>query len=185
MWTFTQRNVPLWDILEPAWGPARDLRPSQPLMIADTPPGIESDVGVRRVRADEIEKLLPASIAMFTEEVGISPVAGDGGALYRSRVTELVQAGRSFARFDGDRVVFKAEVGAVTTAACQIQGVWVHPEWRGHGLGTSGTAALAAAVVASGRIASLYVNSYNTVARATYARIGFEQVGTFATILLD
>ena len=60
-----------------------------------------------------------------------------------------------------------------------------HPEWRGHGLGTTGTAALATAVVGSGRIASLYVNSYNTVARATYARIGFEQVGTFATVLLD
>ncbi|MDT7765247.1 MAG: hypothetical protein QOC63_4667, partial [Mycobacterium sp.] len=26
---------------------------------------------------------------------------------------------------------------------------------------------------------------FNTVARATYARIGFTQVGTFATVLLD
>jgi predicted GNAT family acetyltransferase len=34
-------------------------------------------------------------------------------------------------------------------------------------------------------IASLYVNDFNTVARATYARIGFTQVGTFATVLLD
>jgi predicted GNAT family acetyltransferase len=63
--------------------------------------------------------------------------------------------------------------------------VWVHPEWRGRGLGTTGTAALSSAVLRSGRIASLYVNSFNTVARATYARIGFEQVGTFATVLLD
>ncbi|CQD24898.1 acetyltransferase [Mycolicibacterium conceptionense] len=82
-------------------------------------------------------------------------------------------------------MVFKAEVGSQSPAVGQIQGVWVHPEWRGHGLGVAGTAALAAAVVGSGRIASLYVNSYNTVARATYARIGFEQVGTFATVLLD
>jgi predicted GNAT family acetyltransferase len=52
-------------------------------------------------------------------------------------------------------------------------------------VGTAGTAALAAAVVGSGRVASLYVNSFNTVARATYARIGFTQVGTFATVLLD
>ena len=33
--------------------------------------------------------------------------------------------------------------------------------------------------------ASLYVNDFNTVARATYHRIGFTQVGTFATVLLD
>jgi uncharacterized protein len=52
-------------------------------------------------------------------------------------------------------------------------------------MGTAGTAALSAAVVRSGRIASLYVNSFNTVARATYARIGFTEVGTFATVLLD
>ena len=52
-------------------------------------------------------------------------------------------------------------------------------------LGTAGTAAVAAAVVNGGRIASLYVNSYNTVARAAYARVGFREVGTFATVLLD
>jgi len=81
--------------------------------------------------------------------------------------------------------VFKAEVGSQSPAVGQIQGVWVHPDWRGHGTGTAGTATLANAVVASGRIASLYVNSFNTVAQATYARVGFTQVGTFATVLLD
>jgi predicted GNAT family acetyltransferase len=40
-------------------------------------------------------------------------------------------------------------------------------------------------IVGSGRIASLYVNSFNAVARAAYSRIGFKEVGTFATVLLD
>jgi predicted GNAT family acetyltransferase len=40
-------------------------------------------------------------------------------------------------------------------------------------------------VVDGGRIASLYVNGYNTVARSAYDRVGFHQVGTFATVLLD
>ena len=61
----------------------------------------------------------------------------------------------------------------------------MHPERRGQGLGTAGTGTLAAVIVGTGRIASLYVNSFNTVARATYARIGFVEVGTFATVLLD
>jgi len=39
--------------------------------------------------------------------------------------------------------------------------------------------------VNSGRIASLYVNGYNVIARAAYARVGFAEVGTFATVLLD
>ena len=40
-------------------------------------------------------------------------------------------------------------------------------------------------IVGTGRIASLYVNNFNTVARAAYARVGFAEVGTFATVLLD
>ncbi|WP_264991027.1 GNAT family N-acetyltransferase, partial [Mycobacterium kiyosense] len=89
------------------------------------------------------------------------------------------------ARFEQGQVVFKAEVGSQSPSVGQIQGVWVHPERRGLGLGTAGTATLAAVIVGSGRIASLYVNSFNTVARAAYARIGFKEVGTFATVLLD
>ena len=81
--------------------------------------------------------------------------------------------------------MYKAEVGSQSPAVGQIQGVWVHPDLRGRGIGTGGTATVAAAVVASGRIASLYVNSFNTVARATYARIGFTEVASFATVLLD
>ena len=60
------------------------------------------------------------------------------------------------------------------------------PSWRrGQGLGTAGTATVAAVIVGSGRTASLYVNGFNEVARAAYARVGFAEVGTFATILLD
>ena len=34
---------------------------------------------------------------MFTEEVGVSPLTGDGGASYRARVAQLIRAGRAFA----------------------------------------------------------------------------------------
>ena len=46
--------------------------------------------------------------------------------------------GRAFARIEDGRVVFKAEIGAVTPAACQVQGVWVAPELRGQGLVRAG-----------------------------------------------
>jgi predicted GNAT family acetyltransferase len=154
-------------------------------MALSSMPQCAIDPAVRPVRMEELDTYLVAAIDMFIGEVGVDPRLGDGGRGYRRRIASLIAAGRAWARFERGEVVFKAEVGSQSPAVGQIQGVWVHPDWRGHGLGTTGTAALAAAVVASGRIASLYVNSYNTVARATYARIGFEQVGTFATVLLD
>jgi predicted GNAT family acetyltransferase len=177
--------LPMWRRLEHAWGTARDVREHQPLMALSTAPQCATDPNVRQVRADELDAYLVASIDMFIGEVGIDPRIGDGGRGYRRRVAGLIAAGRAWARFERGEVVFKAEVGSQSPGVGQIQGVWVHPEWRGRGLGTAGTATLASAVVRSGRTASLYVNGFNAVARATYARIGFQQVGTFATVLLD
>jgi predicted GNAT family acetyltransferase len=175
---------PMWRLLESSWGTARDVRPCQPLMVADAVPVIAADPRVRRVRAEEIDLLLPASIAMFTEEVGISPVAGDGGVLYRSRVAELVHAGRSFAHIEGGRVLFKAEVGAVTAAACQIQGVWVEPALRGEGRSVAGMAAVVTECLRSMAPAvSLYVNDFNTPARRAYERVGFREIDTFMSVL--
>jgi predicted GNAT family acetyltransferase len=174
----------LWRHLEPAWGPAREVRGEQPLLIVDGPPQVRPDPAVRLVRPGELDVLMPASIAMFTEEIGISPVLADGGALYRARVAEFIGQRRSFARIEDGRVLFKAEIGAVAGGVCQVQGVWVAPEHRGRGLGTAGTAsvvALAQALYAP--VVSLYVNDFNVPARRAYERVGFRRVGTFASIL--
>jgi predicted GNAT family acetyltransferase len=177
--------LPMWRRLESAWGPARDVRDDQPLMALATHPKCEIDPGVRQVRPDELDAYLVAAVDMFIGEVGVDPRLGDGGRGYRRRVGSLISAGRAWARFEKGEVIFKAEVGSQSPAVGQIQGVWVHPERRGLGLGTGGTATLAAVIVGTGRVASLYVNSFNTVARAAYTRIGFTEVGTFATVLLD
>lgn len=177
--------LPMWQRLESAWGPARDVRDRQPLMALDSHPTCALDLEVRQVRPEELDAYLVAAVDMFIGEVGVDPRLGDGGRGYRRRVASLIAAGRAWARFEQGQVVFKAEVGSQSPKVGQIQGVWVHPEWRGLGLGTTGTATLAAVIVGSGRIASLYVNDFNAVARAAYARVGFKEVGTFATVLLD
>ncbi|MFI8826404.1 GNAT family N-acetyltransferase [Streptomyces sp. NPDC053431] len=175
----------LWRLLEPSWGPARDIRAHQPLMVAEEPSAtVAPDPLVRRVRKDEMEVIMPACVAMFTEEVGVSPLAGDGGLLYQARVAELVGSGRSFARIEDGKVVFKAEIGAATRQACQIQGVWVDPEYRGRGLSETGMAAvLAYALAEVAPVVSLYVNDYNAPARAAYRRVGFQEVGAFMSVL--
>ena len=176
--------LPLWRALEPHWGAAREVRADQPLLALAQAPAVEPDPRVRRVQPAQLDDLLPACIAMFTAEVGVSPVQGDGGALYRARVQELIAQSRSFAVFDGRQVLFKADIGAATPAACQVQGVWVAPEQRGQGLGSSGMAAVVAAAQATvAPVVSLYVNAFNAAARRSYAKVGFQQMGTFASVL--
>jgi len=177
--------LPMWQQLEPVWGLAREVRECQPLLTLTGPPQCPMDPAVRPVRMDELDLYLVAAVEMFIGEVGVDPRIGDGGRGYRRRVAGLIAAGRAWARIDDGEVVFKAEIGSQTASVGQIQGVWVHPDRRGRGLGAAGTATLAGAVLRSGRIASLYVNDFNVAARASYHRIGFEQSGTYATVLLD
>jgi uncharacterized protein len=176
--------APLWDLLAPSWGPARDHRPRQPLMAIDGPPAAAPEPRVRPVHPDELDTLLPAAVAMFTEEIGVSPLRVDGGAGYRARLSELVRAGRALAWIEEGRVVFKAEIGAVSRAVCQVQGVWVAPEHRGRGIGAAGTAAVveyARSTLAP--VVSLYVNDYNAAALAAYRRVGLREVGQFSSVL--
>lgn len=174
----------LWGMLEPYWGRARAIRGRQPVMATSSPPTVTGDPGVRRVRIEEFDILYPACVDMFTEEVGVSPHSGDGGVLYRARVAELIRAGRSFARIDDGVVVFKAEIGAVTPYACQVQGVWVHPDLRGRGFANHGMASVVGESLRSvAPTVSLYVNDYNVRARAAYHRVGFADVDTFMSVL--
>jgi predicted GNAT family acetyltransferase len=179
-----QSVTPLWSRLERGWGPARAIRARQPLLQITTPSAVTPDPLVRRVKLDEIETLLPASVAMFTEEVGVSPIGRDGGALYRARVRDVIAAGRAFARIENGQVIFKAEIGAVSHDACQVQGVWVHPEYRSRGLATAGMAAVVGVALREiAPVVSLYVNDFNDAARAAYARVGFVEVGTFMSVM--
>jgi uncharacterized protein len=174
----------MWELLRPAWGPPREIRATQPVLAISEPGQVPPDPLVRRVRPDELDVLLPASVAMFTEEVGVSPVGSDGGSAYRARVAELIEMGRSFARIEDGRVVFKAEIGSITPYACQVQGVWVRPEFRGRGLAEAGMAAVVAEALRSvAPVVSLYVNDFNLPARAAYRRVGFRQIATFASVL--
>ena len=175
----------LWGYLGPHWGTPREIRSSQPVMaIRESSPTVAPDFRVRPVRAPELDVLMPACVAMFTEEVGVSPTAADGGFSYRQRVAELINGGRAFAWIEGDDVVFKAEIGAVTRETCQIQGVWVNPRYRGRRISEGGMSAVVEYALRDfAPLVTLYVNDFNAPARAAYHRVGFREVSEFASIL--
>ena len=128
---------------------------------------------------DDLDVLYPACVAMYTEEVGVSP-----GVRRRRRAlprpgAQLVNRGWSFARFEDGRVVFKAEVACASPYAARSRASgsprtaaargWPRPAWP---RSSSWCAAEIAPVV------SLYVNECNVPARRAYDRAGFRQTGT-------
>jgi predicted GNAT family acetyltransferase len=175
----------MWRQLSDRWGASwrevRNVRPHQPVLAISKDPQVTPNPQVRRVTLEHWDSYYEAAVRMYTEEVGVSPVQGNPAG-YRFYVRQLITSGRAFGLFDGDRVLFKADLGSVSGSVCQVQGVWLEPELRGRGL----SAAAMAAVVQLARklvpTVSLYVNDYNLPARAMYDRVGFAKVGEFATV---
>lgn len=185
-------TLDLWGRVEPWWGPARQLRPSQVSMAIKGPPRDVPEPAtplepMRAATMADYDALLPAAVHMFVGEVGYDPLT-HGREAYEDRLTHLVRQGRSYVRYgqvNGERaVVFKAEVGVVGGKVAQVQGVWAHPALRGIGLGASGMADLVRHVRADhAPTVSLYVNDFNEPALRAYDAVGFERVGTFATVM--
>jgi predicted GNAT family acetyltransferase len=121
---------------------------------------------------------------MFEGEIGYPPYTGSGAA-YRSALLALIDRGHTFVAIEDGAVIFKADVGSVALGCAQLQGVWLAPHLRGQGLSVPLMASVVEQVMETrARWVTLYVNDYNESARATYARVGFEDVGTFSTVLL-
>jgi len=173
-----------WNGVAAAWGKPRELRWRQPHLELTGAPHVAPDPLVRRTDRADMAELYPACVAMYTEEVGVSPESGGGAELYKARVTQLMSRGWSFARFDGGRLVFKAEVACASPYAAQIQGVWVPPDRRGEGLAVAGMAAVVKLVQADiAPTVSLYVNEWNKPARKAYRRVGFKETARFSTVM--
>lgn len=175
----------LWEELAPAWDVPREERWAQPHLEIDEAPAVPADRQVRRTTRADLDALYPACVAMYTEEVGVSPESVGGPDLYRARVLQLIGRGWSFARFDeSGRVIFKAEVACASPHAAQVQGVYVPADRRGEGLATRGMAAVVELVRREvAPVVSLYLNEWNHPARTAYQRAGFRETARFATIM--
>jgi predicted GNAT family acetyltransferase len=176
-----------WQELRPVWGPARVVRGRQLLLTlaAASAAARQLPVGDPRLQVASVDALdvyFPAAVAMFTEELEASPLDGSGGD-YRARVAGLLRERRALAVLDDRGVVFKADIGAVTPHTCQVQGVWVRPDARGHGVGTAAMAGVLRHALALAPSVSLYVNDFNDSAVRMYSTLGMDHVADLSTVL--
>lgn len=161
----------------------REVRASQPLLALDGPPAIAPDPRVRRIGMELLEPYFDAAVRMYTEEVGVSPISGGDRGHYLAYVARTIERGHAYGIVEDGRVVYKSDIGSSALGVAQVQGVWLDPELRGQRLAAPAMAAVVELVREEFPVASLYVNDFNAPARATYARVGFTQVGELATVL--
>jgi predicted GNAT family acetyltransferase len=121
---------------------------------------------------------------MYTEEMGENPMARDPDG-YRRRVRMLISRGWTYVYEAAGQLQFKMDVGCASNHTAQIQGVYVPPDLRGRGVGTTAMSACCDLAFDRHPNLSLYVNDFNTPAVALYERIGFQREPyDFQTIML-
>jgi ribosomal protein S18 acetylase RimI-like enzyme len=179
----------LWSRVRSSYPAPREVRERQFVYALD-PEGLvrnpdATTLGMARLaeRSDE-EAVLQLSAAMYTEEMGENPLARDPDG-YRRRVRMLTARGWTYVYEVGGQLRFKMDVGCASRRTAQIQGVYVPPELRGRGLGTTAMAACCALAFDRHPNLCLYVNDFNAPAIALYERIGFRREPyDFQTIML-
>jgi ribosomal protein S18 acetylase RimI-like enzyme len=179
----------LWTLIGPSFPAPREVRRRQfvyavdPELLVRDPHGRARGMARLAERSDE-DRVLKLSAAMYTEEMGENPMARDPDG-YRRRVRMLISRGWTYVYESAGRLQFKMDVGCASHQTAQIQGVYVPPELRGHGVGTAAMAACCDLALDRHPNLSLYVNDFNAPAVALYERIGFEREPyDFQTIML-
>lgn len=161
-----------------------NLRSYQPYMVLDETREVPSNPTLRYIESHDYEQYFDASYSMFLGEVGRAPINLDN---YKSRLYEQIKKKRSIGYFDESGTLrFKIDIPICYENVCQVQGVWLHPEWRGQGK-SSALFAEAIAVIQrdiAPRI-TLYVNDFNIPALKLYQGLGFKEIARYSTIFLD
>ncbi|MDO5750381.1 MAG: GNAT family N-acetyltransferase [Rothia sp. (in: high G+C Gram-positive bacteria)] len=144
----------------------------------------ESMSPARWAQASDSHVLVPAAAAMYSEELGYNPLDRYGSA-YVESVQRLIEEQRSVIISDtSGRVIFKTDAGISSDSMAQIQGVWLHPDYRGRGLSTLLFAHTCALLRTRWEHITLYVNDYNAPALALYERTGWEDIGSLSTFII-
>ena len=143
---------------------------SEQQMIANPPKPVEpSCVRAVRVRNDELELLSKFYDEQHAE--AWTPIQYKTGPYYCVKHQE--------------KIVSAAGVHLVTPQIAQLGNIVTDDKWRGQGLGTACTSALASKLALKGRIISLFVKRDNMPAIRMYKKLGFFKTRNIVFLVLQ
>jgi predicted GNAT family acetyltransferase len=99
-----------------------------------------------------------------------------------SRVLRRIEQNRVFVAYEGDKLVFKADIIAETADVIYLEGVYVAPEYRGQGVGSGCLAKLTLNLLKRVQNVCLLSNINFIDAHMSYVKAGFKHTDS-STVL--
>lgn len=138
---------------------------------------------VRLAQPDELEPIAEAHAEVAFIESGVDPLAKDREGFLK-RCLRRIEKNRTFVVFANGKLVFKADIVAETNDVVYLEGIYVAPEFRGQGVGSSCLAELSRQLLERAQFISLLSNVEFTSAHRSFAKAGYKNTDRCTTIFV-
>lgn len=131
-----------------------------------------SNLVLRVPQMIDIDEMAPLQAAYEKEEV-LPKGSVFSPASSRINTANIIAKGQVLSAQINGKLVGKINVSAVSFTRFQVGGVYVHPSFRGQGIGRKMAFEFISSLISQGRGVTLFVKKSNTAARRLYASLGF------------
>lgn len=139
---------------------------------------------LRRATTEELDLVVPIHAQMFLEATGANPLERDPSG-FRQRCARRIQQGRVWVCIENGRLLFKADVISDLAEVNYLEGVYVNPESRGKGFGTSCVRQLSNVLLTHTRSVCLLSKEERPAAHGCFLKAGYKLREYYETVFLQ
>jgi GNAT superfamily N-acetyltransferase len=138
---------------------------------------------IRLATADELEQVAEAQAEVALIESGVCPLERDRKG-FLARVLRRIEQGRVFVVVEDGKLLFKADIIAETPEVIYLEGIYVSPEYRGQGMGSSCLASLNLRLFERAQNICLLSNADLVGAHQSFRKAGFRSTDKCLTLFV-
>lgn len=142
-----------------------------------------NEANLRLATAEELIPVAEAQAEVAFMECGVDPMKKDREG-FLARVARRIEQGRVFVVFEGDKLVFKADIIAETDQTIYLEGIYVGEEFRGKGVGSACLADLTLNLLNRVENVCLLSNVEFEAAHKSYFRAGYRTTDQCTTLFV-
>lgn len=161
-----------WGHYAPAGARPRKLRDVTILEQRRPFAGCEEVRGLRLARPEEADEVAALHAELVREETGADPLLSEPDD-FRRRCLKRIERLRTWVWAEGGRIVYKADVVAMTPEVAYVEGVYVSLDERGKGHGRRCLAQMGRQLLKRVNSVCLFADEENARARDFYQSLGY------------